>query len=117
VLEQLDVRTDVPFLLTVAGAAVSVQTGALTNTPVPLRETRCGLVGDELLTVTVPVFAPIVVGPNVTLRSQEPPPIKPLPQLLLTAKSPLAVTLVILMVWLPVFVSVDVSGALVLFTS
>ena len=48
---QLEVRTDAPFLGTVVGLALSVQTGAAGGTPLPLITTLCGLPGALLVIV------------------------------------------------------------------
>jgi hypothetical protein len=60
------------------------------------------------------VRAPDAVGLNVTLMVQFPAAATELPQVLVSAKSPLAAILVIVRAALPVFDSVTVCAALVL---
>ena len=59
--------------------------------PVPLSATVCGDDESESLKESVPDRAPKTVGVNCTLIVQLPPAERPLPQLLLCVKSPLAV--------------------------
>jgi hypothetical protein len=56
--------------------------------------------------LTAPVRVPVAVGVKVTLMVQEAPAATELPQVLVSAKSPLAEMLVILNAPLPVLVSV-----------
>jgi len=58
--------------------------------PVPLSATVCGDDESESLIVTEPDRAPATVGEKTTLIVQLPPAERPLPQLLLCVKSPLA---------------------------
>jgi hypothetical protein len=84
--------------------------------PVPLRPTVCVLSAIPLLLsviVSAPVYGPPVVGENVTLIVQELPAARPAPQLLAGVKALLAVTATIVRGAVPVFLSVTVSGALV----
>ena len=78
--------TTVPAKDRLAGAAFSTGPGAV---PVPDRLTV--LVTPPALTVRVPVRAPVAVGANVTLTVHEPFAAIDEPQLLVWAKSPLAV--------------------------
>jgi len=80
----------------------------------PDRVTVCGLVFALSVMVSVPVLVPVAVGVKVIPIVQPPPAGTPDPHvLLLTAKSPLAAMVAIVSgaPWL--FVSVTVSGALV----
>src|SRR5437870_12780187 len=81
--------------------------------PAPVRLTVCGL--PEVLSVArrLPVRVPDAVGENVTLMAQFPPTAKELPQLSVSAKSPLAAIVVMARVAVPVFVRVNVCAALV----
>ena len=79
----------------------------------PLKLTVCGLPAALSATVSVPVRVPEVVGINVTLMVQLAPAATELPQLLVWAKSPLALMAVILRAALPELLSVTVCGALV----
>ena len=86
-------------------------------TPVPDKFTICGLPLPLSAIVSVPVRLPVAVGENVTLIAQLAPTTKLLPQVLVSTKSPLAVTLATAMSEAPVFVNVTDCGALVLPTS
>lgn len=89
--------------------------GALgTDTATPLKPTADGLAGALLTTVTAPVLVPPAVGVKLTLSVHEPPAPKPPPQLLVTAKSPLAVMLLKASVAPPLLLIVTVCAALVL---
>src|SRR5438132_1371591 len=81
--------------------------------PAPVRLTVCGL--PEVLSVArrLPVRVPDAVGENVTLMAQFPPTATELPQLSVSAKSPLVEIVVIAKAAEPVFVSVTVCAALV----
>src|SRR5437667_12525333 len=81
--------------------------------PAPVRLTVCGL--PEVLSVArrLPVRVPDAVGENVTLMAQVPPTATELPQLSVSAKSPLVEIVVIAKAAEPVFVSVTVCAALV----
>jgi hypothetical protein len=83
------------------------------SVPVPVRPTVCGLPEALSLTLKLPVRVPDAVGVNVTLMVQFPPAARELPQLLVSAKSPLAMMLLIVRVALPVLESVTVCAALV----
>src|SRR5207249_2971720 len=76
--------------------------------PVPLNPAVCGVPPASSLTLSVPVCRPVTVGVNVTLMAQLAPAAKVLPQLLLWAKSPLAVILVTVRGVVPQLVSVRV---------
>lgn len=100
-LVQLDVNTDVPFLRTVEGVAVSVQTGALDAMPVPLTFTLWGL-PVALLAINIELN---VVVAEAGLD----------PQLCVTPNTLLALVMpLIVRVALPVLVSAKVLAALVL---
>jgi len=73
----------------------------------------CGDPAALSVMLTAPVRVPVAVGVNVTLMVQEAPAATELPQVFVSAKSPLAVMLVMLNVPLPVLVSVEDWGALV----
>src|SRR5437016_3712448 len=81
--------------------------------PAPVRLTVCGL--PEVLSVArrLPVRVPDAVGENVTLMAQFPPTATELPQLSVSAKSPLVGIVVIANEAEPVFVIVTVCAALV----
>src|SRR5438552_10563048 len=81
--------------------------------PAPVRISVCGL--PEVLSVArrLPVRVPDAVGENVTLMAQFPPTATELPQLSVSAKSPLVEIVVIAKAAEPVFVSVTVCAALV----
>ena len=78
--------------------------------PVPLNVALC--VGTLLVTVTAPPRAPAAVGVKVTLMVQFPPATREAGQLLVCAKSPLAVMVLMMSVLVPEFVSVMGSGEL-----
>jgi hypothetical protein len=114
VLVQLDVNTDVPFLRTVEGAAVSVQTGALDAMPVPLTFTLWGLPAALLATDTELDMLVAEAGLNVTLTVQDPLAATLEPQLCVTPNTLLALAmLLIVSAALPVLVSVTLRAALV----
>ena len=81
--------------------------------PVPLSETICGLPAASSATLSVPVRVPPAVGVNVTLIVQFAPAARLVPQLLVSAKSPLAVMLEMFRPAFPEFVSVTCCAALV----
>ena len=88
--------------------------GALSGaTPVPFRIIVCGLLAALVVITTLPVRAPDAVGVNVTFRLQEMPMLTLPPQLLVIAKSPLGVMLVIFRVPPPLLVNVTVCVMLV----
>jgi len=80
---------------------------------VPERLTVWGLPGALSVMLTVPVSVPPVVGVKVTLMAQLAPAATEPSQVLVWAKSPLAVRLVIVSVASPVFFNVMVWGGLV----
>jgi protein involved in polysaccharide export with SLBB domain len=86
--------------------------------PVPLRNIFCGLPPPLSLMLTAAERAPLAVGLKVTVAVQLAPGAKVDPQVWFRPKSPLlapvTVTLVIFSVVVPVFVMVDVIGALVM---
>src|SRR5579863_8949111 len=94
--------------------------GAGGTAPVPLSAIVCGLPAASSVMVTDAVRVPVAVGVNVTLMLQFPPfAATELPQLFVCEKSPLFVpataTLVMFSAAFPVFVSVTVCAALVVF--
>jgi hypothetical protein len=81
--------------------------------PVPLRLAVCGLPAASSLTLSVPLRVPVAVGLKVTVIGQLAPAASVLGQVLVWAKSPLAVIDVIVSGPVPVLLSVTVCGALV----
>ena len=65
-----------------------------TAVPMPLKLTLCGLLPALSVSVSVPLRGPAAVGLKVTRMVQLAPPARLVPQLLVWAKSPLAVMLV-----------------------
>jgi hypothetical protein len=65
------------------------------------------------VTVRLPVRVPIEVGVNVTLMVQLAPPITEAPQVLVSAKSPVAVMLEMFKLALPASSSITVRAALI----
>ena len=63
--------------------------------PVPLKLTVCGLPLALSLTLSVPVRVPLAVGLKPTVIEHPDPAATDLPQLLVSLKSPLTVTLLI----------------------
>ena len=84
--------------------------------PVPVREMMCGLPVALSVMVMAPVLVPVAVGVNVTLMVQLAPAATGVPQVVVWAKSPLGTILVMFSNAVPVFVSVTVRAALVVFT-
>lgn len=82
--------------------------------PVPLSAMLCGLPVALLVTVTLPVRAPLAVGLKVTLMVQNPPAPSPVPQLWVTPNSELAAMLAKVSAAVPELVSVTLCAALVL---
>jgi hypothetical protein len=82
--------------------------------PVPVRDTVCGLPEALSVMVRAPVRVPLAVGVKVTLTVQLVLTARLAPQLLLCAKSPLAVMLVMLAAAVPVFDTVTGCDALLL---
>src|SRR5215831_3647913 len=81
---------------------------------VPARVTYCGLLTSESLTVTSPVRVPPIVGLKVTLAVQDAPAAIGLVHVLVTAKSPVMVMLLIVSVVAPWLMSVmDWAGLVV----
>ena len=87
--------------------------GSVDAAPVPVRGRMCGLPVALSVMVTEPVRVPVAVGAQVTPMVQLPPAATELPQLLLSPKSPLAPTLLIVKAVLPVLVRVEVRAVLV----
>jgi len=84
----------------------------LLEEPVPVRLRVCGLAPALSVMLIMPVRVPVAVGLNVTLIVQLAPAASDPPQLLLSAKSPLAVIPVIVNAAFPVLLSVAVCAAL-----
>jgi len=82
--------------------------------PVPVSDTVCGLPDALSVMLKVPVRVPVAVGVNVTLTVQLVLAARLVPQLLLCAKSPLAVMLATLAAAVPVFDTVTGCEALLL---
>ena len=82
--------------------------------PVPVSDTVCGLPEALSVMVRVPVRVPVAVGVNVTLTVQLVLTARLVPQLLLCAKSPLAVMLAMFAAAVPVFDTVTGCDALLL---
>jgi hypothetical protein len=101
------------WLLKVKLLAETPATGAV---PVPVRLTVCGLPLALSVIVRVPVRVPVAVGVKVTLIVQEPVAATPLAHVLVSEKSPLAATLAMVSVAVPVLLSVTGCGALVVAT-
>ncbi len=96
-------------------ATVSVAPKVATApSPEPLRLTVCGLPGALLAMVNVPARTPVAVGLKITFNVQKPDTPKPLPQLLVTEKSPVVVMLLIPSAAVPALVNVMLWAALVL---
>jgi len=74
--------------------------------PVPESVTVCGLPGASSVIVRTPLRAPVAVAVKVTLIVQLPPTVTLSPQLLVSAKSPLAAMLERVSGALPVLLSV-----------
>src|SRR5256884_521796 len=81
--------------------------------PAPVRLTVCGVPEVSSVARRLPVRVPDAVGENVPLMAQFPPTATELPQLSVSAKSPLVEIVVIAKAAEPVFVSVTVCAALV----
>src|SRR5260370_741630 len=95
------------------GEAESEKSLVVVLEPVPVRLTDCGLPEALSVMFRVPVRVPEAVGVKVTLMLQLAPAATELPQVLVSAKSPLAEMLVRLSEALPVFESVTDCAALV----
>ncbi len=80
--------------------------------PEPFKLNRCGLPGALLTTVRVPLRLPAKVGVKRTFSEQLSVAPKPVPQLWVTAKSPLVEMLLRISAAFPVLVSVTVCAAL-----
>jgi hypothetical protein len=85
--------------------------------PSPERAIVCGLFAALLVTVTCPLRFPVAAGENRTVIVQLAPLAKFPGQLFVCEKSPLAATTMFVRLPLPVFVSVEVAGPLVVPTS
>src|SRR5260370_19636657 len=81
--------------------------------PLPERVTDCGLAGALSDMVIAPARAPVAVGVNVTEMLHEAVAARLVPQLSVSAKSPLALMLIMVSAALPGLVSVTVCKALV----
>lgn len=73
--------------------------------PEPLRLMVCGLPGALLVMVNVPVRLPVAVGVKLTFSVQNPDTPRPLPQLLVTEKSPVVAMLLMVRAAVPVLVN------------
>lgn len=109
---ELVVPTICPEKISPVGESVTI--GLRGTMPVPVSANVCGL--PEALSVTdnVPVRAPTALGVNVTLMVQLVPAARLMPQVSVSAKSPVAVMLVMLADPLPVLVAVATWTALVI---
>ena len=91
------------------------------ETPVPLSETACGLVGSESAIEIVADLAPLAVGLNLTLIVQLPPAARVVPQVVVLVKSagfvPAKVIAIPVRGVLPALDSLTVLAALVVPTS
>ena len=92
-------------------------TDATGMAPVPLSDTTCGLPVALSETVSWPVRVPVAIGVKVTWIEQLPPAATDVPQLFVSAKSPLVPIEVIERAPLPLFVSVTVCDGEVEFSS
>jgi hypothetical protein len=106
--------------VTVVGAALSVKSGGV-FVPVPVSPTVCGLFAALSVMVRVPVRVPVAVGVNVTLIVQLALAANvagSVPHVFVSAKSADAAAMeMIVRVAVPVFVSVTVCAALVVFSN
>ncbi len=110
VAEKLKVIEPVP-LMTVPKVLSAIKEYA--RTPVPESATVWGLLGSLSTMLKVPVRAPVAVGVNVTLTVQVVSEGTLVPQLLVCAKSPVVVTLLMAKGPEPVLVRANVRNALV----
>ena len=85
--------------------------------PLPLSVIVCGLLPALSVRVMEPTALPVVVGVKVTLMVQIPPVATDEPQVLVCAKGAVAVIEPRLRVAVPLFVTVTVCTALVVFTA
>jgi hypothetical protein len=85
----------------------------LADAPVPVREMLCGLPEALSVTLMLPVRVPDAVGVNVTLITQFAPAASELPQVLASAKSPVAEIPVIVSAAFPVLLNVTACLLLV----
>ena len=85
-----------------------------TFAPVPVRETSCGVPAALSAMFNEPVRVPVAAGVKVTFTMQLVPTARLVPQLLVCAKSPLAVMLEMLAAAVPVFETVTGCDALLL---
>jgi hypothetical protein len=95
--------------VSLVGVAVTTTVGAL---PVPVRFSVCGEFDAVSVIVSVPVRVPTLVGVNVTLAVQLPPPASVLPHVLVSAKSPVVANEIVVDSP-PVFFTVTTLAALV----
>jgi hypothetical protein len=70
-------------------------------TPVPLREAACGLPGALSVTDSLPVTLLVTCGVNLTLIGQLAPEARLAPQVLVSVKSAVAATLLMISVTVP----------------
>jgi hypothetical protein len=99
--------------VTEVGVDASEKSPVLGGGLVPVSGKLCGLPEALSATLMLPLRVPEVVGLKVTLMPQLAPAATEAPHVLVSAKSPLAVMLVIVNAALPVLVSVTVCAALV----
>jgi hypothetical protein len=115
------VKLAVPPGLTVALVGLPGAAPTLKSVPSPASGILCGLPLAFELTLTVAVRLPVPVGRNVTVITQLPPPLMPVPQLSLRTKSPAfappSVMLVMVRVAPPGLLRVTLCPALLLFTN
>ncbi len=90
---------------------------AIASMPVPVSHTLCGLPDALSATVTEPDRVPTAAGVKVTLMVQLAPGARELPQVFVSAKSPVIVITEIVSGALPVFESVVLWMGLVVPTS
>ena len=83
------------------------------ESPVPVSEMACGVLAASSAMLTEPVLAPVPVGVNVMETTQLALTARLVPQVFVSAKSPVDVMLVMFNVPFPVLVTVTFFGALV----
>ena len=105
------VATEVAVGVLVSGTVVPVGSGVLT--PVPVNPMLCGLPNALLVTVSVSVREPATVGVKVTLIVQFAPAARVAAQVLVWAKSPLALMPAIFSTAEPLLVRVTLCAVLV----
>ncbi len=101
--------TDVPTAAEVGDKLVTASPAS----PVPVRFTTCGLVEALSVRTIVPVRVPAAVGVNVTLIVQFDPAASVAAQVVVSAKSPFGMMLVIFSAAFPALLNVRLCSALV----